>query len=249
VRQLRTLAFAVTALLCCSWWGAAVVALPAAGPVVVSLGDSVPAGTACGCVPFPDLYARLLSARGQSINLAQPGATSSDVLSELGTPATGAALRSASVVLLMIGANDMAAVFATHGGPAAYARAAAQVHTDVLATLHRIRQAGGASVTVVVLGYWNVVEDGDVARADYDDAGTAEAAQITDQTNDALRQAAAGLARYVPTAAVFKGPTGRGDPTGLLAADGDHPNARGHAAIAAALYAAAPHPPAPHPPA
>ncbi|GAA2638758.1 SGNH/GDSL hydrolase family protein [Paractinoplanes durhamensis] len=235
--MIRTLAFCSVALLCCSWWGAAV--LPrSSGPVVVALGDSVPAGTACGCTPFPALYARLLSADGRATDLARSGATSRDVLSQVDTPVTVSALRSASAVLLMIGANDLAAVFAGDGGTKAYADAAAQVEANVRGTLNGIRQIVGPSVTVDVLGYWNVVEDGDVARADYDDATTAEAARITDQTNDALRTAASGLARYLPTAAVFKGPTGSGDPTGLLAADGDHPNARGHAAIAALIYAA-----------
>src|SRR6476661_5512594 len=31
--------------------------------VVVALGDSVPAGTACGCRPFPQVYGSLLGAR------------------------------------------------------------------------------------------------------------------------------------------------------------------------------------------
>jgi acyl-CoA thioesterase I len=241
VRVIRTLAFCSVALLCCSWWGVVVVVAPR-GPVV-ALGDSVPAGTACGCTPFPALYARLLSADGRAIDLARPGATSDDVLSQVSLPATAATLRPATTVLLMVGANDVAAVFEDNRDPRAYADATARVESNMRGTLKRIRMVVGTSATVVVLGYWNVVEDGDVARADYDLATTAEAARITDATNEAIRSAAAGLARYLPTAAVFKGPTGDGDPTGLLAADGDHPNASGHRAIAAAIYAATPHPP------
>ena len=37
------------------------------------------------------------------------------------------------------------------------------------------------------------------------------------------------------TYVVFKGADGKTDPTSLLAADGDHPNARGHQRIAQAL--------------
>jgi lysophospholipase L1-like esterase len=45
---------------------------------------------------------------------------------------------------------------------------------------------------------------------------------------------------YVSTYKPFKGANGTNNPTRLLASDGDHPNARGHALIAAVLYGAAP---------
>jgi lysophospholipase L1-like esterase len=50
---------------------------------------------------------------------------------------------------------------------------------------------------------------------------------------------------YVDLAEPFKGPSGTGDPSDLLADDGDHPNAAGHRRIASALLAAgtAPLPP------
>jgi len=137
VRMIRTLAFCCAALLCCSWWGAAVLARSRGPAVVVALGDSVPAGTACGCTPFPALYARLLSADGRAIDLARSGAGSSDVLRQAGTPVTVAALRSASAVLLMTGANDLASVFEENGGTRAYADAAARVESHVRGTLNR----------------------------------------------------------------------------------------------------------------
>jgi acyl-CoA thioesterase-1 len=89
---------------------------------------------------------------------------------------------------------------------------------------------------VVVLGYWNVVEDGAAARTDYDEAETAEADAATTVINEHLAAAArASWATYVSTRKVLKGADGSADPTGLLTADGDHPNAQGHAAIASAL--------------
>ena len=50
-----------------------------------------------------------------------------------------------------------------------------------------------------------------------------------------LRAARAKGATYVSTYAVFKGADGKTGPTSLLAADGDHPNARGHQRIAQVL--------------
>jgi acyl-CoA thioesterase I len=200
---------------------------PPAVPTVVTLGDSVPAGTACGCDPFPTLYARAQHAR--SANLAAAGATSADVLGSL--PSAAGALSSADRVLLMVGANDLAEAFSGH---TSYAAAAAAVRDNVTRTItgiHRIHP-----VPVVVLGYWNVVRDGQPAAAAYSAAQVRSAAAATAVANDALRSAAADAGGvYVPTNAAFHGADGRADPTPLLAADGDHPDADGHAAIAALI--------------
>jgi len=89
---------------------------------------------------------------------------------------------------------------------------------------------------VVVLGYWNVVLDGRVGATEYGPDEARAAADATTRVNDALRDAAAATgATYVPTLAAFHGDDGTLDPTRLLAADGDHPNAAGHAAIAALI--------------
>ncbi|MEV6493830.1 SGNH/GDSL hydrolase family protein [Actinoplanes sp. NPDC051633] len=209
---------------------------------VVTVGDSVPAGTACDCEPFPDLYARRIGAG--SDNLAQPGFTSADVrdqlLNQVGAAPARAAVAAADVVLVMAGANDVAAVFDAGGG--SYTAVADTVRRNVIAavdTVHRLRP----SASVLIFGYWNVVEDGDVGRADYGDDGVAEAASATEACNDALARAAASTgAVYVDTAAAFKGDSGERDPTALLTPDGDHPDAAGHAALAAAAYAALPRP-------
>jgi lysophospholipase L1-like esterase len=95
---------------------------------------------------------------------------------------------------------------------------------------------GVRSTRVVVLGYWNVVQDGQVAQTSYGTAGVKRSVTATKYANDGLREAA-GLthATFISTDPAFHGTDGSHDPTGLLAADGDHPNAAGHAAIAALL--------------
>jgi lysophospholipase L1-like esterase len=214
---------------------------PPGTPVVVTLGDSVPAGTACDCDPFPDRYARLLSPAAVSVNLAQPGDTSADVRTAVGDDAVRADLRRATVVLIMVGANDLAAAFAGGRDDAAYQASAGQVEANVAATVDTVRRAHGTPVTVLVLGYWNVVKDGAAGLAAYGAAGLASAHAATRYCDLALRGAALQTgARYVPTTATFRGNHREVDPTGMLAPDGDHPNAQGHEAIAAAVYAAVP---------
>ncbi len=194
---------------------------------VVALGDSVPAGSACGCDPFPDLYARAQHA--VDVNLAEPGYTSADVLAQL--PADRDVLASASEVLLMVGANDLAGAFDADDP---YAPAAAAVRADVAATVTAIERIH--PVPVIVFGYWNVVLDGRVGTEHYGPDGVRAAAEATRYANNALRAAARQTGvRYVPTEAAFHGDDGGRDPTGLLAPDGDHPNAAGHAAIAALI--------------
>ncbi|BFU44495.1 SGNH/GDSL hydrolase family protein [Krasilnikovia sp. MM14-A1004] len=225
--------------------GCAVAQAPApvsAALTVVTFGDSVAAGTDCDCTPFPDLYAGRLGAR--SLNLAQPGSTAQDVSDEMDSEEGTDAVRGANVVLLMAGANDLADAFDAGTGAHGYARAADGVQREVTAAITRVRELRGPDCEVLVLGYWNVVEDGDVAKADYDDDRVADAASATRYADDALRRAAAaGGAAYLDTSAAFKGADGQANPTGLLAEDGDHPNARGQAAIAAAVYEVLPDPP------
>lgn len=208
---------------------------PAApAPRVVTLGDSVPAGTACDCTPFPDLYAHRIGAT--SDNLADPGSTSADVRTELTTAQPPVA--AANVVLVMTGANDLAEVFDSGGG--SYTTAADTVQRNVTAIVNAVHNLQ-PTARILVFGYWNVVEDGDVGHADYGDDGVAEAASATAACNQALHRAATATgATYVDTITTFKGESGEENPTNLLTADGDHPNAAGHAALAAAAYAVLP---------
>ncbi|MEU4236045.1 SGNH/GDSL hydrolase family protein [Actinoplanes sp. NPDC026619] len=204
---------------------------PPAGPprlrTVVTLGDSVPAGTACGCDPFPTVYARAQQAI--DINLAEPGSSAADVRTAV--PADRDVLATAAEVIIMIGANDMAASF---DDPSSYAAVATGIETEVAASVTAIEQLH--PVPVIVLGYWNVVLDGKVGAARYGPAGTRAATQATVAVNRALQSAAARSgATYIATLPAFHGPDGHQDPTALLAPDGDHPNAAGQAAIAALL--------------
>ena len=214
---------------------------PSGRPVVVTLGDSVPAGTACGCDPFPDRYARLVSPVAVSVNLAQPGDTSADVRDEVGDEDVRAEIRRATVVLIMAGANDLAVAFVDGPDDAAYQASAGRVEANVAATVDTVVRVHGAPVTVLVLGYWNVVKDGAVGLAAYGATGLASAHAATRYCDLALQRAARQSgARYVPTTATFRGAHRTLDPTGLLAPDGDHPNADGQQAIAEAVYAALP---------
>jgi acyl-CoA thioesterase-1 len=236
VRRLRTAAFVLPLLLvagCAAPDPSSVPELSGSASRVVTFGDSVPAGTACSCTPFPDLYASRLGAA--SDNLAAPGSTSLDVRRQVTTAPASAAVRGADVVLLMAGANDLAAAFDAGGG-GSYAGPAADVQRNVTAAVESVR-ALRPGAAVLIFGYWNVVEDGDVGRRDYGDDGVTEAAAATRYCDDALRRAATATgATYVDTTRVFKGDSGERDPTGLLTADGDHPNAAGHRAIAQAAY-------------
>ena len=81
---------------------------------VLDLGDSVTAGASCDCVSFPTLYARAQGARqglsARLTNAGVSGATSSDVQSKMGSRSGAAAVRSADIVMLTIGANDFTGV-------------------------------------------------------------------------------------------------------------------------------------------
>jgi lysophospholipase L1-like esterase len=219
------------------------------GTAVVALGDSVPAGSACNCRNFVAAYGDLLSRhtphRAAVTNLAQGGAQTEDVLEQLQKPAVRQALSNATTVLLMVGANDFYRPFkrVQHGASASseYRPAAHRVRANVERTIHQIRSLHPGPVTIVVLGYWNVVEDGQVARRDYGADGVRAAESATRWANHALRDAArSGHAKYVSTYEPFKGADGHRDPTALLADDGDHPNAAGHRLLARTVYAPLP---------
>jgi lysophospholipase L1-like esterase len=219
------------------------------GPVVVALGDSVPAGSACGCRNFVSDYGDLLARRtGHRVtvsNFAQGGAQTADVLAQLRQPAVGDALGDATTVVLMVGANDFYRPFKRVRAGAKktteYRATARRVQRNVETTIHQIRSLHAGPVTIVVLGYWNVVKDGRVGRHVYGAAGVRAAKSATGWANGALKAAArSGHAVYVSTYKAFRGANGHKDPTGLLAPDGDHPNAAGHRLLAQTVYAPVP---------
>lgn len=219
---------------------------------VVALGDSVPSGAACGCEPFPVVYGRRLAAHtGKRVSVTDAGVNGLDSSGLLGQVRDGGshaarAVAAADVVLVTIGANDFGDRHdeVTEGRCARVAggdcvsdelqRMSANVR-KVLARVRALR--AGQLTTVLVTGYWNVFEDGDVARGSFPDAGVAASVSLTRRTNTALSSAAAaGGATYVDLFAPFR--SSGTDITGLLASDGDHPSERGHDLIAGVLLAA-----------
>lgn len=227
---------------------------------VVGLGDSVTAGTACGCEDFVRLYATGLARRWNRVvrasNLGKGGLTSAGLVARLeGDPAVRSQVAAADVVLVTIGANDVLPALrawddgsgqdqATCGG-ACEDDDLDRVDADVRAALRDVHQLrAGRPTLVLVTTYWNVFEDGDVARADRGAAYLRWSDGLTRRLNEGLEQAARSEnAVPVDLYGPFKA-DGQRDPTRLLAGDGDHPNAAGHRVITSALLAATPTSPA-----
>lgn len=214
--------------------------------VVMALGDSVPSGARCNCRPFPQTYGALLSARtGEPVsvdNRAVGGLTTSGLLAQLHTPAFQAAVRRADIFLVTIGAND----FSDHHQQVVDGTCEAGDNdcvSDELTTMGEhlataldiIRSLrGGQPTTLLVTGYWNVFQDGDVARRAYGESGLQASRQLTDRANAVIRSVAGSAGgQYVDIYQPFQR-YGRAI-TSLLAWDGDHPDAAGHRLIAHAL--------------
>ena len=225
---------------------------PAAPLRVVAVGDSVTSGHACGCTAFPAQYGRLLSGRLRrpvsTQNLGVDGQGSGGLLTALGPSGSeGPAVAGADVVLVTIGAND----FNGRHDDVAYGDCDPDASPDCVAdeieglrrrfagVLERVRALrDGRPTAVLVTGYWNVFEDGDVAARQFPAKGLAATDALTRRVNAVLALAArADGAAYVDLDRPFH-TAGGADVTRLLAADGDHPDAAGHALIARALLAA-----------
>lgn len=220
----------------------------------VALGDSVTAGTGCSCTAFPRLYADELSRlRGVPISVANEGAgglTSAQLLAELDQTGSeqAQAVAAADIDLVTIGANDFSDQHdpITDGrcpgtsGAACVEDELNLLRTDLTAILRRIETLRqGRPTAVLVTGYWNVFEDGQVARDSFPDPGLAATKALTREANRAIRECTVSLSdTYVDLYLPFNGPEAGGDVSSLLAPDGDHPNARGHAVIARQLIGA-----------
>lgn len=216
---------------------------------VLLLGDSVPYGSACHCQAFGSVYSQDVAASNQwsvsTTNLAKPGATSQDVRVLLNTAAAQAAVRRASTVLIMVGANDFEDPFARDlqgaCSPGCYDTVAEHLRLRAIAIVQTIRRIHPTLLSVVVLDYWDVVKDGSTASRLYGAQGQAKSQTATTYANTALHMAAnATHSSYVSTRVAFRGPSNNQDPSRLLAADGDHPNAAGHVVIARALTSSRP---------
>jgi lysophospholipase L1-like esterase len=216
---------------------------------VVGLGDSVMTGANCDCAGLAEEYASALANRtGDTVvvqNLGVDGSVTDDLLEDLrGDANTRSAIAGADVVLVTIGANDLLPELdewrsagcdeTCVAGPAA--RMGRNL-AGILTALDGLRT--GHHGTVLVTDYWNVFTDGEVARSSGGQAQVDWSADVTAAANRqicaAARTAGDTCVDLVP---VFK--PGGDDPTPLLAADGDHPNAAGVQAIVRALLAATP---------
>lgn len=214
----------------------------AAAPLhVVGLGDSVMAGTNCGCEGIVAEYgARVAQSERRTVretNLGSDGETTQDLLTALdGDADTRSAVGSADTVLVIVGANDLLADdtrFENGGCDAScYEADVMTMGRQLGQALDRIRALSTQKdLRVLVGGYWNVYPDGAVAqntrsaaeRAFGEDVTTAANAEISAEARDHR-------ATYVDLVTPFKG-NGSADPTSLLASDGDHPNAAGVVAI------------------
>jgi lysophospholipase L1-like esterase len=166
-------------------------------------------------------------------NLAKPGATTSSLLDQLTDDETVAALRSADMVLVTIGANDFEDATESTCAPGVsmtcFAPTLPAMSSRLGEILTKLRNLSNARV--VVTGYWNVFLDGQQARAK-GAAYVRDADKLTRQVNSVIeKRAGLGGALFADLYTAFKG-DGDQDDTPLLAPDGDHPNAQGHQVIA-----------------
>ena len=211
---------------------------PTSQQSVVGLGDSVTAATACDCAGFLTLYAEQLQSRYNikttTHNFGVVGQATAGLLASLrADPNVKSAVEQADIVVVTIGANDF------WYDPACaklscYSSQLPSLTSNLDAIMSNIH-ALGPSATVFVTGYWEIWEDGAVGRARGAQFMTLVDG-LTHQVNAAIRSASARAgARFVDLYTPFRGAAGDQDDTALLAADGDHPSAAGHAVIARAL--------------
>lgn len=208
---------------------------------LAALGDSIPAGTACECTPYPQLSASDLSASGgpavAASNEAVSGFTSHDVLDQLSRARAAIdAVTAARLVEIEVGANEAAPSNSCGNDIACYQPAIAELGVNLRDIVDRVHElAAGHAVSVVLLDYWSVWLGGTYAL-EQGHAYAEAAAGVTDQVNRVIRDVAAQTgSAYVDLRAAFKGPDYAYDETPYLATDGIHPNATGHRKIAAAL--------------
>jgi lysophospholipase L1-like esterase len=210
---------------------------------------------ACDCTPFVQRYADLTAKRTgravQSHNLGVAGLTSDGLLSMLSDGSdTADSVSAADIDLVTIGANDVAEAMQewSNGtcGQSCLDADTAGVRTRVVAVVNRILALrAGRPTEILVTTYWNVVQDGAIARQSFSAQYQQVSDGLTREVNTALRDAVqaaqpttgpGGLDTVlcVDLYAPFKG-DGGADPTTLLAPDGDHPSDAGHQLIATTL--------------
>jgi lysophospholipase L1-like esterase len=208
---------------------------------IVALGDSVPSGYNCDCTPYPQLSAQgLTSSAGQTVtaaNDAVAGYTTTDVLHQLNADsAVIDHVRKADAIEINIGANDVPYNTNSCGTSVdCYAPFVGPMQENLAAIVSRVRSlTSGHKVLVVLLDYWSVWLGGTYAR-DKGHAYVSAARRMTNQVDEAIKTTASQSgAAYVSERRAFKGPSFGYVESHYLATDGEHPNAAGHQAIAAA---------------
>lgn len=218
-----------------------------AGPLtIVALGDSVPAAATCGCAGYVDRLGDLLrplTQRDSDVrNDAVGGWTTSDLWNDLASSDTRADLAHADLVVVEIGANDfdLGRVDDTACFPAAssscWSDPLAKLRAGLLRIIPAIRALdSNPALSIAVAGYWNVTVDGSVGRAhgpDFVTGSDALTRLVNSTIADVTRRSGA---IYVDAYTPFKGESGTRDTTDDLLADGDHPNAKGHALLSHAF--------------
>jgi lysophospholipase L1-like esterase len=208
---------------------------------IVALGDSVPSGYHCNCTPYPQLSASGLSTTtGQTItatNDAVAGYTTSNVLGQLSSDGTVIdQMKNANAVEINIGANDVPYNAKSCGNSVScYAPLVSPMQRNLASIVSRVHDlTSGHKVLVVLLDYWSIWLGGAYARQKGHDYVVA-ARQMTAQVDDSIKTTAnqTGSA-YVSERRAFKGPSFGYIASHYLATDGEHPNAKGHQAIATA---------------
>jgi lysophospholipase L1-like esterase len=231
---------------------AAILAIPWAfsptGTTVVGIGDSVTSATICRCTGFVQSYAANLPAvaggPAYAVNLGDNGLTSAGLRTLMTTPSpTAAGVAKGDILLVTIGANDLTPLLsrwqASGCNASCYSSAVDAVGSNIAAILSAAKRLRGHQPTrVLVTDYWNVFADGDVARASDGPAYLRWSDELTRALNTRICAVTRNAgATCVDLYTLFKG-NGSLNPTGWLAADGDHPNAAGNLLISAALMAA-----------
>jgi lysophospholipase L1-like esterase len=164
------------------------------------------------------------------------GYTSSNVLNQVTTdPNVIENLRSADVVEVEVGANDVAYSSACGASVDCYTPKLPTVGRNLNAIVARVHDlTAGHKVLVVLLDYWSVWLGGQYAAA-HGEAYVAAAEAMTDKVDGLIKSTANSTgSAYVDLRAAFKGPSYAYDETHYLSNDGDHPNAAGHQQIATA---------------